>query len=90
MSLARVQLLADTYGPPVYPLPSETEPDGNAFAMLATWRRTALDWGWPESAVSEVCREATSGDYQHLRQTFEVATGRTEIVAEWPSGRRLR
>ena len=41
MSLARIRELADTHGPPIYELASETEPDGDAFMLLAVWRRTA-------------------------------------------------
>lgn len=61
---ARVRELTDTYGAVVYELESEDAPGGNAFMLLATWRRSALEWGWPESAVSELLREATSQDYR--------------------------
>ena len=76
--LTRVRELTDTYGAVVYELESEDAPGGNAFMLLATWRRSALEWGWPESAVSELLREATSQDYRHLRRCLQTATG-----AEW-------
>jgi hypothetical protein len=71
----RVRELTDTYGCVVYKLEAEDAPGGNAFMLLATWRRSALEWGWPESAVSELLGEATSADYHHLRRCLLVATG---------------
>lgn len=44
--------------------------DGNAFALLAGWKRAAHDQGWTHEDTMYVLEEATSGDYDHLVQTL--------------------
>ncbi len=44
--------------------------DGNAFALMAAWRRAALDQGWAEEAIDAVLEKARDGDYQHLLNTL--------------------
>lgn len=44
--------------------------DGNAFSILARWRRAARGAGWTSEAIEEVLAKATSGDYNHLLATI--------------------
>lgn len=40
--------------------------DGNAFAILAAWRRAAIKAGWPDEEIVRVLEEAKSRDYNNL------------------------
>ena len=44
--------------------------DGNAFAILAFFRRAARKAGWEPDRIDEVLKEATSKDYIHLITTI--------------------
>lgn len=44
--------------------------DGNAFAIIAAFNRQARKEGWTKEEIDAVNKEATSGDYDHLLQTF--------------------
>lgn len=44
--------------------------DGNAFAIMATFRRAATRQGFPTVEIDDVLAEAMSGDYDHLLQTI--------------------
>ena len=46
--------------------------DGNAFAILGTWRRAAQRQGWTPAEITLVIDEATKGDYDHLLQVIIV------------------
>ena len=48
--------------------------DGNAFAILGTWRRAAQRQGWTPAEITLVIDEATKGDYDHLLQVIIVHT----------------
>ena len=48
--------------------------DGNAFALMAKFRRGALRAGWTEEEIEEVIDDATSGDYDHLLATLTSHT----------------
>jgi hypothetical protein len=44
--------------------------DGNAFGLMATFKRQALKEGWSKEEIDEVIKECQSGDYDHLLQTL--------------------
>ena len=44
--------------------------DGNAFAILGAFRKQARREKWTDEEISEVIKEAQSGDYDHLLQTI--------------------
>jgi len=44
--------------------------NGNAFMIMAVWRRQAVKEGWTSDEVKAVLDEAKSGDYNHLLQTI--------------------
>lgn len=44
--------------------------DGNAFSILGFFRKEAKKAGWNKDKIDEVCKEATSGDYNHLVTTI--------------------
>lgn len=44
--------------------------DGNAFAVLAHFKKEAKKAGWTDQQIKEVVDEAMSGDYDHLLQTI--------------------
>ncbi len=44
--------------------------DSHAIAILGTFSKNAYRQGWNKNEVSEVIKEATSGDYDHLLQTI--------------------
>lgn len=44
--------------------------DGNAYAILAVFKRQALRVGWTPDEISAVLTEAKSGDYDHLLATI--------------------
>ena len=44
--------------------------DGNAFAIMARFKRAARDAGWSAEEISDVLEEATAGDYDHLLATI--------------------
>ena len=44
--------------------------DGNAFSLMAHFRRAALRQGWTKEDVDDVLKEAKSGDYDHLLCTL--------------------
>ena len=48
--------------------------DGNAFAIMGTWRSNALRQGWSQEEVRAVLKEAQSGDYDHLLATIAMNT----------------
>ena len=48
--------------------------DGNAFALLGTFKREARRAGYSTSQIDKVIEEATSGDYDHLLQTLIANT----------------
>ena len=47
--------------------------NGNAFALLAHFKREARKAGWNKSEIDEVVDDAMSGDYNHL----------VAVLAEW-------
>ena len=47
-----------------------SERDGNAFSILGRFQNEANRAGWSKDQVKEVMEKATSGDYDHLLQTF--------------------
>ena len=47
-----------------------SERDGNAFAILGRFQNEANQAGWSKNQIKEVMDEATSGDFDHLLQTF--------------------
>jgi len=47
-----------------------SERDGNAFAILGRFQNEAKRAGWSKNQIKEVMDEATSGDFDHLLQTF--------------------
>jgi len=44
--------------------------NGNAFALLGAFRKQARREKWTDEEISEVIKEAQSGDYDHLLQTI--------------------
>jgi len=52
--------------------------DGNAFSLMATFRKNALKQGWSEEEVNTVLNECMSGDYDHLLQTLIAYTTEDE------------
>ena len=44
--------------------------NGNAFSLLAAFRKQACKEGWTPEELADVQIEATSGDYDHLLQTL--------------------
>lgn len=42
------------------------EVDGNAFALIAAFRKAARRQGAPQSEIDAVINDCTSGDYEHL------------------------
>ncbi len=48
----------------------EDEIDGNAFAIMGTFRRQAKKEGWTDEEIEVVMTEAKSNDYNHLLQTL--------------------
>lgn len=44
--------------------------DGNAYALLAHFKRQAKRAGWTEEEIKAKRDEATSGDYDHLLSTL--------------------
>lgn len=44
--------------------------DGNAYALLAHFKRQAKRAGWTTEAIEKTIKEATSGDYNHLLSTL--------------------
>ena len=44
--------------------------DGNAFALIAAFRRAARRQGWPVDEIKAVTDEAMKGDYNHLLTTL--------------------
>jgi sugar diacid utilization regulator len=45
--------------------------DGNAFALLAAFKRQATREGWTTEEITAVLKEAKSGDYDHLLRTLD-------------------
>ena len=43
--------------------------DGNAFSILGKVRRALRDGGVPTAEIENFCKEAMSGDYDHLLRT---------------------
>lgn len=54
------------------PLPvfSPVGVDGNAFALMGTWKKAARRCGWTEDEMTQVLNEARGGDYNHLIMTL--------------------
>lgn len=46
--------------------------DGNAFAILGTFRQYAKKQGWTPKEINAVCDEAKKGDYDHLLATISA------------------
>lgn len=44
--------------------------DGNAFNLLARFRKQATKEDWKQEEIEEVLDEAKSGDYNHLLSTL--------------------
>lgn len=44
--------------------------DGNAFSVLAAFRKNARRQGWTEDEIDKVVGAAKSGDYDHLLATI--------------------
>jgi hypothetical protein len=53
--------------------------DGNAFAIMGTWRSNALRQGWSQEEVRAVLKEAQSGDYDHLLATIAMNTTEPDV-----------
>lgn len=47
-----------------------TDLDGNAFSLLAAFRRQAKSEKWTADDIEAVCEEARRGDYDHLVATL--------------------
>lgn len=47
-----------------------TNQDGNAFAIMGTFRRNARRAGWSRVDIDLVIKEAMARDYDHLLQTL--------------------
>lgn len=45
--------------------------DGNAFMIMAVFRRQAKKEGWTPEEIEQVMDEAKSGDYVHLLATID-------------------
>lgn len=56
--------------------------DGNAFALLAAFRRQAKAEKWTADEIEVVCKEAKRGDYGHLLETLQAHCGPEED--RWP------
>lgn len=54
-----------------------TGPDGNAFFLLATAKRLAMNLGLDEKLIYN---EMTSGDYENLVETFDRYFGHFVIL----------
>lgn len=53
--------------------------DGNAFLLMATFRKAALKQGRSKEEVNQVLEEFRSSDYDHLLQTLiKYTTGAEE------------
>ena len=50
-------------------------PDGNAMVLLSYASRLGRDLGFTREQKEEVHKEMTSGDYEHLVETFEKHFG---------------
>jgi len=44
--------------------------NGNAFAILGTFRKQARKEGWSKEEIDQVIDEATSSNYDHLLRTI--------------------
>lgn len=44
--------------------------DGNAFTIMAFFRKKAMEAGWSKERIEAVLNEATSKDYNHLIATI--------------------
>ncbi|MGL5254316.1 MAG: hypothetical protein ACRC9L_04925 [Brevinema sp.] len=44
--------------------------NGNAFALMGYFQKTAREQGFSKEWISKVLDEATSGDYEHLVNTL--------------------
>jgi len=55
---------------PSFYLADETEPAGNAFAIMGAATIAARKAGWTKKQIDAVLEEAMSGDYYHLRDTM--------------------
>lgn len=54
------------------------EHDGNAFALMGSFRRAAKKSGWNDQEISLVTDECMRGDYDHLLRTLLANTERDE------------
>jgi len=52
-----------------------TGPDGNAMVLLSYASRLGRDLGFTREQKEEVHKEMTSGDYDHLVETFDKHFG---------------
>ena len=52
--------------------------NGNAFAILGRFKGCAREQGVPKEKIEEVCKEAMTGDYDHLLQTIMKFEGEYE------------
>lgn len=50
-------------------------PEGNAFVLLATASRLGKELGFTREQKEEIHKEMTSGDYEHLVETFDKHFG---------------
>lgn len=50
-------------------------PEGNAFVLLATASRLGKELGFTREQKEEIHKELTSGDYDHLVETFDKHFG---------------
>jgi len=44
--------------------------DGNAFSLLAYFKKEAKEAGWTDSSIKEIINKAQQGDYDHLIRTL--------------------
>lgn len=44
--------------------------NGNAFYLIAYFRKEAKKAGWSQEEIEKVTKEATSDDYEHLLDTL--------------------
>ena len=62
---------------PKYPhigirMPMRDEPDGNAYVILGAAARVMREENIPSEEINRFYKEATSGNYEHLRATVAL------------------
>ena len=62
--------MSNLFNPGKYVSLDLVDSDGNAFAIMAIFQRTAKREGWKNEEIEKVLTEAKSGDYNHLLGTI--------------------